>query len=1025
MRAPVLRPRLLAVLAGRFERQVTALVAGPGFGKSTLLEQAVSENRLQPRGVDVLVRCTPDELTVSVLTAGLLGGLDAPAGIVTGRPDRRWSAADPDLPTDPALAARLVVDSVWRLAPAEVALILDDAQELQPGSPGQQFVARLIADLPSNGHLVLASRPALPWPLTRLIAAGSAVLLQEADLAMDADELAAFAAHRGVAEDLLGGISGWPALAELIAVTGRRQVVDYLWEEVLADLDGPRQDLLTVLALVGGADDELMAELLGSPVDLARDVGHLPLVSGDDAGWWSLHPLWESALRPRRQRAEVIGAARAAGPALRRRGLLRPAMRLLLVTESWEEVKDLLVQVCAGVTPSVPVDVLRQWQEQLPPEVLTSPQGRLLSATIGKNEDPLRAASTLAAVSAEFRAAGDVRAEMASLLSEFHLAFWRNDVATMRPVLARWRDLGDSGVADARVLGVLARALMADDPVTAGAELAALEELPTGPVRSLAEWLRGNLLLLTLGEPAQAAVIARRLLPRAPVTLRSSVRCDLVEALRLTGEHDEAATQAQGLLADVGQSVHRSPRHLLTLVVLEAFRGHHEEAAGRLSRLRQATTGSAIPWAPLVEAIGSAAVAACLGDEERAAGELTAVAGHPLARPMALLRLCPAALPLQYVLVAESRPRWDEIPLRGSHALVRAACQGLVAIRSGAGPAALAHLDDDGLRRAGHQLPVPWATLLSACLACRPGVPVDELVLALGPAARPTLRVVEGHPDAELARSARRLLALVPARPTDVLQVNVLGPLAVLRNGVEVDDPHLRRERVRQLLGFLTVHRSATRHAAATALWGELEDPVAARNLRVTLNYLQQVLEPDRDDRDPPFFLRARGSQLELATDAALGVDLWRFHRLLADAEQAERQGTPSLALQANLDAVALCRGDLLADLPADEWSTADRDRVRRQVAAAAVRAGQLLLARGDRERPEDLALRALTSEPWSEAAYQLLVAVHLARGDRTAAWRALDRCFDMLSDLGVAASAQTVALAEQVRRGAPARSPE
>src|SRR5512143_593329 len=57
---------------------LTTVVAGPGFGKTNLLAQAVAENRLVPRGVDLWLGCQPGDASVSVLAAGLLAALDAP-----------------------------------------------------------------------------------------------------------------------------------------------------------------------------------------------------------------------------------------------------------------------------------------------------------------------------------------------------------------------------------------------------------------------------------------------------------------------------------------------------------------------------------------------------------------------------------------------------------------------------------------------------------------------------------------------------------------------------------------------------------------------------------------------------------------------------------------------------------------------------------------------------------------------------------------------------------------------------------
>src|SRR5512146_175015 len=51
------RLRLVRLLEGRWDRAVTLLVAGPGFGKTTVLAQAVRAHQVAPRGIDVWVGC--------------------------------------------------------------------------------------------------------------------------------------------------------------------------------------------------------------------------------------------------------------------------------------------------------------------------------------------------------------------------------------------------------------------------------------------------------------------------------------------------------------------------------------------------------------------------------------------------------------------------------------------------------------------------------------------------------------------------------------------------------------------------------------------------------------------------------------------------------------------------------------------------------------------------------------------------------------------------------------------------------
>jgi LuxR family transcriptional regulator, maltose regulon positive regulatory protein len=993
-------------MQGRFDRRVTALVAGPGFGKSILLGQAVAENQLAPRGIDVWVACTADDAAVSVLAEALLSRL----------------GADPEtaLPTearvDPRAAAKRVADVVWTQAPTQIALILDDAHTVPRNSAGHQLVTTLVEVLPTNGHLVLASRPPSTLSLTRLLAVGDAAVLDERELSFSGDELGEFAAQRHVPLELLDGLGGWPALAELIATVGQRHVVDYLWEEVLERIPEEQRHLLAILASVGGADDALASELFSTSIRLRESLDDLPLVSATPEGWWSLHPLWEKALLPRVDRATIVAARRRAAATLRQRGFIRESMRLLLQAEAWDDVRDLILEVCSGLTPSVHADLLTQWRDGLPESIRRTPEGLLLDATAIKADDPYTSSRLLQEATERFFTAGNTAGEMACLLSLFQIAAWRGDTAAQEPILIRWDKLAADGNVEAAAAAALGRALLAEDPTQAQAELDKLPSRPPGPMAPIADWLRAHITLLTLGDPERAESWARQALPTARSTLRSSIRCELVESLRLMGRMEEANLEAAALLDELGSGVIRSPRHLAVVVVLRAFLGRIAEAEDVLTELRSVAGSSHIVWAPIAVALGEAACAVAAGNEQQAARILRGAMNHSMARKRALLRISPAALPLYYVLIPESRPAWHETDLRGAFAVAGRLSMAVVGLRERRFDMTV-ELGTNDLGLAPAYLPVPWAAQLGVGLAVR-GQPEGQLIVQrLGPPARATLRALEDTAEKPAAEMARRMLARIPALPRHTLAIGVLGPLVVLRDGQEVNDANLRRERVRQLLGLLVVHRQTSRNAAAMALWPDLEEADAARNLRVTLNYLQRVLEPDRDERDAPFFLRVKGTMLELTSEAALEVDMWQFERDLQEAERAIRQGAPSVALSAQRRAVKRYRGDLLLDLPQDEWSSHERERLRRRYVTAALNAGNLLLARGDHDEPEDLATRALAAEPWSEEAYQLLAATLLARGDRSGARRALDHCLKMLGELGVEPSHETQALLQQLRR--------
>ena len=248
------------------------------------------------------------------------------------------------------------------------------------------------------------------------------------------------------------------------------------------------------------------------------------------------------------------------------------------------------------------------------------------------------------------------------------------------------------------------------------------------------------------------------------------------------------------------------------------------------------------------------------------------------------------------------------------------------------------------------------------------------------------------------------------------LRLGLLGPLELHRDDQPVSHPDLRRERVRQMLGYLAMHPRTTRQRVAAELWPDFDDEAAGRNLRVTLTYLQRVLEPGRRGSDPPYFLRADGPALDLSVGPWLTIDVHEFDRCLDEAEEADGHASASRALPAYQRALALYRGDFCPSQPDADWAELERDRLRLRYLAAAVRVGELLLADGDEQTPLRLGHEALHAEPWSEAAYRLLVCTHLARGEHAQARRTLARCHAMLADLQVDPEPQTQMLTRRLR---------
>jgi DNA-binding SARP family transcriptional activator len=227
-----------------------------------------------------------------------------------------------------------------------------------------------------------------------------------------------------------------------------------------------------------------------------------------------------------------------------------------------------------------------------------------------------------------------------------------------------------------------------------------------------------------------------------------------------------------------------------------------------------------------------------------------------------------------------------------------------------------------------------------------------------------------------------------------MLAVQLLGELTVEADGRPVAPPQSRR--AWSLLAWLALHPGEhARGAVAARFWPEVLDSSARASLRSAAWSLRRALGPDADGA-----LVAGRDRIGLRCE----TDVARF-----DADVAAGR------LE---DAVALCRGPLLADLDED-WVLEARDEHAERVGAVL---SQLASAAGTHEDGVTWARRRLALDPLDEASARDLMTRLAAAGDRAGAIVVFDRLSDRLRTvLGLAPSAATRELAASVRAQEPA----
>jgi DNA-binding SARP family transcriptional activator len=278
------------------------------------------------------------------------------------------------------------------------------------------------------------------------------------------------------------------------------------------------------------------------------------------------------------------------------------------------------------------------------------------------------------------------------------------------------------------------------------------------------------------------------------------------------------------------------------------------------------------------------------------------------------------------------------------------------------------------------------------------------------------------------------------------LRIALLGPLIVTRGGQPIPDSAWRSRQDRRLLGMLLAARGA--HVSAERLidwlWPDTPPEAAAITLRSAISGLRRTLESGGARASTRYILTQPGGY---AWNAASGawIDVEEFlalttadHRpLTADDRRTakiedrgwriEDRGVIGDPLPSILhprtsrleQALALYRGELLADEPNAPWAARLRETLRERFLSAVAELAELRIADGALPAALDLAERGLEHERLREPLHRALMEAHARMGDVAGALRAYERYRRLLDEeLGASPAPQTQALHAAILRG-------
>ncbi len=221
------------------------------------------------------------------------------------------------------------------------------------------------------------------------------------------------------------------------------------------------------------------------------------------------------------------------------------------------------------------------------------------------------------------------------------------------------------------------------------------------------------------------------------------------------------------------------------------------------------------------------------------------------------------------------------------------------------------------------------------------------------------------------------------------------------------------------LLTYLLINRdrAQTRDLLAGKFWSELPEDRARKRLS---NSLWQI-KTAAIESGIPELLQPSSAEIRATTAHPIEVDSEEFERELGDYERELRSRLVQGVLADRLaDVLSSYPGDFLAGHYAD-WIEFERDRIRDRYHDALHQLVRLYKARSQYDVALRFASTLVKQEPLREDLHREVMRLQALLGQASAAERQFDTCRrELLAELGMEPSAETIELIERIRTDAP-----
>ncbi len=267
----------------------------------------------------------------------------------------------------------------------------------------------------------------------------------------------------------------------------------------------------------------------------------------------------------------------------------------------------------------------------------------------------------------------------------------------------------------------------------------------------------------------------------------------------------------------------------------------------------------------------------------------------------------------------------------------------------------------------------------------------------------------------KIKKAAFYLSSLIPQTPPPKLKIFCLGPFRLFQGDTEISQKNWKSKKALKLFKYLLYCRDKNylpKEMLMEFLWPEDDPKKTKSRLHVTINSLRKTLEPEMSIGAVSSYMLSGKNSYKLSLEAIEKIDMDDFTQALS---MGLSEKNPEKAMRHFKKAETLYTGDFLENEPYEEWCFEERDSLKEQYLQVLTSLINYHESIKDFLTCIEYAKKYLKKDKYSESMYQRLITYYAKTDNRAMGHKIYEKCKKAITEeLDSELSRKTVAIYEE-----------